>query len=79
MVSSEVFYLTTHNVSYLHEMVIHNVCKMICWKAVRFHQDKIIFGLLLTLLRINGVTEHDWCKVIASQAHDVTLALLGTF
>lgn len=34
-------FLTSDDVRDVHQTIVNNVCQMICWKTIRFHQNEI--------------------------------------
>ena len=41
----------------LHEMIVHNIRKMVGRKAISFHKHKVLFGLLLLKGAIDSILE----------------------
>ena len=51
-------FATTNNVCDLHQVVIHNVCKVVCGETVCFHQDLVIqFCVVYCDVAVNNVAE----------------------
>jgi hypothetical protein len=62
----------------LHEMVIHNIRKVVGRKAICFHKNKVLFRLLLLKGAIDSILEL-WCaEATRVQSDNVSLAFGGS-
>lgn len=62
----------------LHEMIVHNIRKMVGRKAISFHKHKVLFGLLLLKGAIDSILELWRTEAARVQSNNVSLALSGS-
>lgn len=49
MIKHTVPYLTSYNMWYLHQMIINNVCKVVCWKPIILNYNLVINNWIIKL------------------------------
>ncbi len=71
-------YCTADNVGNGHEMIVHDICKVIGWEAITFHDDEVILRELLPIHAIHNVVNSDGTGT-ASKPNSVCLAICSPF
>lgn len=65
--------------SYIHQVVINHIGKMICRIAVRLQEDKILFRFLFLKEAVDGIAELWPSKGVTSKPYDMGNPLAGTY